>query len=500
MVALAMATLAIASPSSGAGGRGTRNGVDLRDAPVRIVGAADVAAAGDVNADGHADLLVSRGDIVKAPSRGRSWVVFGSSDLGPVINVNDLGDEGFVIEGAEKDDYASRIAPAGDVNGDGLDDVIVGASGADNNGRNSSGTAYVVFGKTDTAPVMLADFDVGAQGVRGFRIDGPSDRALAGEDVAGIGDVNADGLADVIVSTPFHGASYVVFGKDGPLPVDLLAFDVGAPGAEGYRIDTPSPSRSDAYAVSGAGDVNGDGMPDVIIGAQRRPGSDGDAFVVFGSTTERVIDVTEPGEWGFRVKGHYGRSGTGYAVAPAGDMDGDGLDDVVVAAPALYFPLEGQTFVVYGKPGFDTVKLEELGPAGFVVNGAAGGNASGTAVAGGRDVAGDELPDLLIGAPFASFGKRHTAGKAYVVHGSASRETVWLRYLGSRGSTIVGARGSPGECRSDFSFCPGDFAGWTVAQLGDIDGDEKSEIAIGAPWAGRPLQRGRVYLLWSKNL
>lgn len=315
-------------------------------------------------------------------------MIFGSPGMGPVVKLNELGDAGFAIEGAEKDDYASRIAPAGDVNGDGLDDVIVGASGANNNGRGSSGTAYVVFGKRDSDPVMLRDFNLGVQGPSGFRIDGPSDRALAGEDVAGIGDVNADGLADVIVSAPFHGASYVVYGKRDSLPVDLLVFDVGSPGAEGYRIDTPSPNRSDAYAVSGAGDVNGDDVPDAIIGAQRRVGSEGDAYVVFGTTTEAVIDVTEPGDWGFRVKGHFGRSATGYAVAPAGDLNQDALDDVIVAAPALNFPLEGQTFVVYGKRGFATVELENLGSRGFLVNGAAGGNASGTAVAGGLDVRG----------------------------------------------------------------------------------------------------------------
>lgn len=499
MMTAAVAAFAVASSFPHAGGKTSRHDVDLREAPVRISGAADVAAAGDVNGDGIPDLLVSRGDIVKRPTRGRTWVVFGSPTMGRVIRVNDLGDGGFVIEGAQEDDYASRIASAGDVNADGLDDVIVGASGASNNGRSSSGTAYVVFGKAGSDPVLLRDFDLGIQGERGFRIDGPVDRALAGEDVAGLGDVNADGKDDVLVGAPFGAASYVVFGKGDGLPVDLRAWDFGESTSGGFRIDTPSPQYSSDYAVSGAGDVNGDGVPDAIIGAQRRPGANGDAFVVFGTTTERRVEVTKPGEWGFRVKGHYGRSATGYAVAPAGDLNQDGLDDVIVAAPALNFPLQGQTFVVYGKRGFSSVELGDLGRKGFVVNGV-GPSASGAAVAGGHDVGGDGLPDLVIGAPYASFGRRDTAGKAYVVYGSGSRDTVYLRKLGSRGVTVIGARGSPEECRPDFSYCPGDYAGSTVAQLGDIDGDGNSEIAVGAPWAGRPSQMGRVYLLWSKTL
>lgn len=493
-------TLASSAPIASSASAPTRV-IDLRsEAPIRIAGAGNVAAAGDVNGDGTPDMLVSRGDVVKYPTRGRTWVIFGSPDLPSLVSLGDLGDQGFVIEGANEDDYASRIAPAGDVNGDGLDDVLVGAPGADNNNRTSSGTAYVVFGKADPQVIDLARFDAGTQGSRGFRIDGPAERALAGEDVDGVGDINGDGLDDVVVGAPFGAASYVVFGKEDTLPIDLLTHDVGGPISGGLRIDTPSPSHSDGYSVSAAGDVNGDGVPDVIVGVQRRTGSNGDAYVVFGTVAHRSVDVTQPGEWGFRVRGPFGGSATGYAAAPAGDVDGDGLDDVVVAAPALYFPLEGQTFIVFGKPGFEAVRLSDLGAQGFVIEGAGAGNASGSAVAGGRDVNGDAIPDILIGAPYADFGNREDPGKAYVVYGGQGDRDLWLRKLGARGVTIVGPRGSPERCRSDFAFCPGDLAGSSVALLGDIDGDGESEAAVGAPWAGRPRQRGRVYVVWSGSL
>ncbi|HEX2294381.1 MAG TPA: integrin alpha [Actinomycetota bacterium] len=473
--------------------------LDLREyRGTRIVGAATVAAAGDVNGDGTPDVLTSRGDLAKRPSRGRVWVVFGSDALGAVVDVRDLGDQGFVIEGANDGDWASEIAPAGDVNGDGLDDVLVGAPGADNNDRYSSGTAYVVFGKPDTAPVLLAEFDNGTQDTLGFRIDGASARDLAGQDVAGLGgDVNGDGLDDLIVGAPFAGATYVIPGKTDSLPVDLLTHDFGGPLTGGFRIDTPSPTYSDAYSVAGAGDVNADGLPDVIVGVQAATGAKGSAFVVFATSSQRRIDVREQGAWGFRIRGHYGGSATGYATGSAGDLNRDGLGDVVVGAPALYFPLEGQTFVVYGTADNDPIRLDDLGKQGFVVNGAYPANASGMAVGGGADANGDDIPDLVVGAGYAGYRRRPEAGRAYVVYGSRRRADIQLRTLGDGGVLIGGARGAPATCPRDFTDCPGDRAGTSMAFVGDIDGDGLTEIAVGAPWAGRPSQRGVVYVISS---
>lgn len=464
--------------------------IDLRDpSHVAIAGAVDVSAAGDVNGDGVPDVLVSRGDVVKKPSRGRSWVVFGSAEMRGTIRLEELGDGGFAIEGADADDHASRIAPAGDVNADGLADVIVGAPGAETTGP-SSGAAYVVFGKTDSSPVLLAEFDTGTQGERGFRIAG----AGAGIDVAPMGDVDGDGYDDVIVATP--GPTYVVHGKEDSLPVDLTAIGNAGPAAGGYRIDVPANSNGDRRSVAGVGDVNEDGTPDLAIGTVLRARAPGSVRVVFGRADGERVDATEPGDWGWRTEGPFGGSATGWDVAPAGDVNGDGAADVLVAAPANYFPLEGQTFVVYGGNRTEPMFLEDLGSDGFVVQGAQGAGASGTAVAGGEDVDGDGVPDLVTGAPHASYRGRRDAGKAYVVFLSSRRRDVELRDL-RRGAVVGGPAGAPRECPRDFSYCPGSWAGHSVAFLGDIDGDGASEIGVGAPWAGRPSQRGRAYVVWS---
>jgi hypothetical protein len=153
------------------------------------------------------------------------------------------------------------VAGAGDVNGDGRDDVIIGAPAADNNVRTSSGSSYVVYGSQSPATL-----DLNALGAaQGFRLDGAAASDVSGSSVAGAGDVNGDGRDDVIVAAPRNGSgsSYVVYGSQSPGTVDLNA--LGA--AQGFRIDGAAAGDQSGTAVAGAGDVNGDGRGDVILGA-----------------------------------------------------------------------------------------------------------------------------------------------------------------------------------------------------------------------------------------
>src|SRR5262249_8298795 len=127
-------------------------------------------------------------------------------------------------------------------------DVLLGALGADNNGRVESGSAYVVFGKSDAKRVDLA-----ALGAGGFRIDGASSDSSTGVFVTGAGDVNADGKPDLAVGT--YRSAYAVFGKSPTANIDLQTF-----GDQGFQIDGPIDS------LAGVGDVNGDGNADVLVG------------------------------------------------------------------------------------------------------------------------------------------------------------------------------------------------------------------------------------------
>ena len=457
--------------------------IDLRKEPhTRILGAGRVAAGGDVNGDGIPDVLMMLGDRVTEPSRGRVWVLFGPLDQSRIDLEGSF--DGFLIEGGSEQDLASNASAAGDVNADGLDDVVVGAPGADNSGRSTSGTAYVVFGKTDTESVDLALFDVGLQGTAGYRVDGPHRRALAGTDVAGLGDMNGDGRSEVAISAPFAGKVYVVFGKDDPFTVDLATMESGED--TGFVVSVPKPELDTGLTVGAAGDVNRDGVPDLVIGSIRRTHFTGSAYVIHTPSPTVAIDVRSGSRNYFRVKGTYGGSTTGWDVGPAGDMNGDGLDDVFVAAPAAYCCGPGAVYVVMGRESISHVDLDNPGRRVIQILGR--GKASGSvgiSVAGLGDVNGDGLDDVGIGAPGTDYHGL-SSGSVFVVFGSTDPRTV--RLDGSwHGRRIDGTYRFHG-------------VGLSVAGPGDLDGDALSEVIAGAPGAYPEEERRRAHVVSSATL
>ena len=163
---------------------------------------------------------------------------------------------------------AYSVSGAGDVNGDGFADVIVGAARADANG-NSSGESYVVFGKASgfAANIALSSLD----GTTGFRIQGIEALDYSGRVVSGAGDVNGDGIDDLIISSPEEnlgsdpGEAYVVFGNASGFDATLDLGDLD--GTNGFQLNGIDNSDRTGFSISAAGDVNGDGIGDLIIGA-----------------------------------------------------------------------------------------------------------------------------------------------------------------------------------------------------------------------------------------
>ncbi|HET8952166.1 MAG TPA: integrin alpha, partial [Solirubrobacteraceae bacterium] len=265
-----------------------------------------------------------------------------------------------VLVGEHKDDLAgASVAPAGDVNGGGREDVIVGAPLADPAGRTDAGSAYVVF-----SGGARGRLDLGSLGTRGFRIDGavplpPGMRHVgssaltsgAGAVVAGLGDVDGDGLGDVAVSGrepgPFGGTEtvvFVVFGSRDTVPVDL-----GALGERGFVIR----SGGELEVVDGraAGDVNGDGRADIAV----RTFVDGDedagsVAVVLGRPGPAAVSVGSDGADGtFRISGGLAGMQLGRDVAPAGNVDRDGYGDLLLGAPGVAGG-RGAVIVLHGSP------------------------------------------------------------------------------------------------------------------------------------------------------
>ena len=222
-------------------------------------------------------------------------VGLGLSSFALALDLIDLdGSNGFQINGIDTLDASGiSVCGAGDVNGDGVDDVIVGAYLADPNGHDNAGESYVVFGSLSE---FMASFDLTyLDGSNGFQINGINASDISGYSVSGVGDVNADGTDDVIIGAyqadpngiSNAGESYVVFGNTAGFPA---TFDLSSlNGSNGFQINGIDAYDQSGQSVSGAGDFNGDGIDDFIIGAPRADPNGlyqaGESYVVFGSST-----------------------------------------------------------------------------------------------------------------------------------------------------------------------------------------------------------------------
>jgi hypothetical protein len=423
------------------------------------------------------------------------------------------------IGGLEESSFTGfSVSRVGDVNGDGLADVAVGAPQANARDRTNAGSVFVVFGRTDTGTIDLANL-----GGSGFRIDGAGAGDQAGFSVAPAGDLNADGRGDLVIGAPAAGgserpgAAYVVFGKP-----DAGGIDLASPGPGGYRIGGAQPSDLTGFSVGSIGDLNGDGRSELLVGAPRFDLDAGDrvdsgaVYVVHGSETNADVDLAAL-SGGYRIDGE-GHGWAGWAVDSSPDMNGDSRPEVVLGAPmtdTAGAPAGGSAYVAWGRADDVGVDLADLGDRGFRLTGGMGrgpaagsedlserdqgttsdvdqdvvGEAAGASVAGLGDVSGDGVPDIAVGGQRADRGSRLNAGSVYFVHGKATSDPVELANVAApNGFRVDGA-------------AAGDNTGTGVSDAGDVNGDSRRDMLVSAPLSS-PLSReqgGNTYVLYGSE-
>ncbi|MBO9563522.1 MAG: FG-GAP repeat protein [Niastella sp.] len=469
-----------------------------------------MAGGGDLNGDGYTDLVIGQPryhDDMFGPtpfhSIGRLLIYYGSPSglpadpviidstariglalSGPVGSAGDVNGDGYadiVVGGKDTINNVPRLlimhgsatglqdtayyivdslhsiavtalAAAGDIDGDGYTDIVAGDANYDAGDSLDAGRAYIFHGAPDSLTSVLPAVAINHVGltVIGF-----------GKSLQHVGDINGDGYSDVVIGDPnyikgttnYEGRAYVYYGSAN-----------GLPEIPNVILDVNQPNCKLGYSVAGS-DVNGDGYADVIVSAPRYNNTQGRVFIYYGSasgvvTTPAVI----PGAAGQYI---------GYAVDGAGDLNGDGYGDVLVSAYNDIVTIDtGKVFVYYGSatglpatPDLILKGTNDPEMAGF-----------GRALAGVGDVNGDGYGDAIIGAFMSTDGSHVREGRAYLFRGSDTGLVATSPVILDNANRVDA------------------FFGTSVAGAGDINADGYADVLVGAADYTGGTDKGQVFV------
>ncbi len=408
------------------------------------------STAGDVNGDGYSDVIVAADNFdtaAQSTNPGRVFVYHGSES-----GLSSLPD--WIADGEQFNEYfGSAVATAGDVNGDGFSDIVVGSYCYDDTGGNNEGKASVFHGSA-----------AGLSTTADWAVVGEMEGALYSSSVSTAGDVNGDGFSDIIVGAQGHsneedneGKSYLYLGSDSGLAVNAA-----------WSTESNQVNANFGNSVSTAGDVNGDGYSDVIVGAffyNNGETNEGRAFVYHGSANGLSVDA----DW--MAESNQAGALFGAGVAPAGDVNGDGYADVIIGADGYSNgeEYEGMAALYLGSAtGLMAQPLTRL-------EGEQAGAHFGREVAPAGDVNGDGYSDIIIGAYDYDNGEENEGG-VFVFHGGStglSDNAVWT-----------------GESNQADAYL-----GYSVSTAGDVNGDGYSDVVVGAyKYDNGEIDEGRIFV------
>lgn len=405
-----------------------------------------------------------------------------------------LADGQYQFIGEDYGDQIGRITPAGDVDGDGLDDILIGTpdkynSNASGSNQGYSGKVYLILGSSlaETSTINLANADYEFLGETGYEHFGNS--------ISGAGDVDGDGFDDILIGANWNDNNGTQSGKAYLFLGSSLSTNtsIGSNSAD-YIFEGAIQYAHFGISVAGGGDVDGDGTDDILIGALKdssSSGSDGVVYLFLGSSLNSLSSSNGVGTTTVSLSSvnHIFRgenSGDQASrVAFAGDVDNDGKDDILIGAPYYNhgnYANAGKSYLILGSslPGISVFYLSQQADYSFF--GENSGDNAGYSVSSAGDVNNDGLDDILIGAPYNNY-YYSDAGKVYVILSSSFPASTSVMNVSSANYFFTGEAAD-------------DNAGASVASAGDVDGDGYDDILIGARYNdGGGADAGKGYLV-----